>query len=313
MTTLNNRRYTFLVTSLLLSLPAYASCGSAFCHLNTNWDIQGVWDKPGIRLDLRAEYIKQDQPRSGTHNIDNAGFDEEEKRTINRNYVATLDYAFDQDWGVTVRVPFVNRSHSHILNDTGTPQAESWDFSGIGDTQVLGRYNLFRDETDNAGIRFGLKLPTGAINETNANAVRAERALQPGTGSLDGIVGAYYNHRVGNAIYFAQVNWQSVIHARDEFRAGRQLGMDLGLNYAITPKFSALLQLNILDKARDQGANAEPDLSGARFVSISPGLSYRVFPNTQIYGMFQQPIYQNVNGLQLTSDWSAAVGLSTQF
>jgi hypothetical protein len=313
MTNLNSQRFAFLVTTLLLSLPSYASCGSTFCHLNTNWDIQGVWDKPGIRLDLRAEYIQQDQPRAGTRNIDNAGFDEEEKRTINRNYVATLDYAFDQDWGVTVRVPFVIRSHSHILNDTGTPQTESWNFSGIGDAQVVGRFNFFRDETDNAGLRFGLKLPTGAINETNMDGMPAERALQPGTGSVDGIVGAYYNHRVGSATYFVQVNWQSVIHARDEFSAGRQLGVDLGLNYAITPKLSALLQLNIVDKARDQGANAEPDLSGARYVSISPGLTYRMLTNTQIYGLFQQPIYQNVNGLQLSSDWSAAVGLSTQF
>jgi hypothetical protein len=291
------------------SLAAQASCGSAFCHLNTNWDVQGVWDKPGIRLDLRAEFIDQDQPRQRTHKIDNQGFPEEEKRTINRNYVATLDYAFNQDWGVTVRMPYISRSHNHILDGV----TEAWNFSSIGDMQVIGRYNFYRGATDNVGLRFGLKLPTGSVNKTNSDGARAERALQPGTGSVDGILGAYYNRRMGDATWFVQGSWQQVMHERDGFRAGRQLALDVGLNYAITPKLSALLQLNLLDKSRDGGANSEPTLSGAQYASISPGLSYRILPDTQIYGMVQQPVYQHVNGLQLTSDWSAAIGISTQF
>ena len=41
-----------------------ASCGSAFCLVNTNWGAQGVWTEPGWRADLRYEYINQDQPRA---------------------------------------------------------------------------------------------------------------------------------------------------------------------------------------------------------------------------------------------------------
>ncbi len=32
-----------------------------------------------------------------------------------------------------------------------------------------------------------------------------------------------------------------------------------------------------------------------------------------MYSFVQKPIYQHVNGTQLTADWSAAVGISTQF
>ena len=45
---------------------ANASCGSAFCFVNTNWSLQGIWTEPGPHFDLRYEYIDQDQPRAGS-------------------------------------------------------------------------------------------------------------------------------------------------------------------------------------------------------------------------------------------------------
>ena len=36
----------------LLPLAASASCGSAFCTINTSWDAHGAWLEPGVRLDL---------------------------------------------------------------------------------------------------------------------------------------------------------------------------------------------------------------------------------------------------------------------
>ena len=46
-----------LALALLLPLAAQASCGGAFYSLSTDWDIQGVASKPGVRLDIRAEFI----------------------------------------------------------------------------------------------------------------------------------------------------------------------------------------------------------------------------------------------------------------
>jgi len=39
------------ITALALSIPAmgYANCGSAFCNLNTDWDIQSISAKSGVR------------------------------------------------------------------------------------------------------------------------------------------------------------------------------------------------------------------------------------------------------------------------
>lgn len=51
---------------LLLPMAAAASCGSAFCSINTDWDSQAPWQDAATRLDLRMEYIHQDQLRAGT-------------------------------------------------------------------------------------------------------------------------------------------------------------------------------------------------------------------------------------------------------
>lgn len=32
---------------------AVASCGSAFCSVNTNWDLHSAVSEPGARVDLR--------------------------------------------------------------------------------------------------------------------------------------------------------------------------------------------------------------------------------------------------------------------
>ncbi len=298
---------------------ANASCGGAFCSLSTDWDVQGVSNKPGFRLDLRAEFIDLDQLRSGTHKATPAGEVDthDEVRTINRNFLATLDWNIDPDWGVTFKLPIVSRSHKHIFNaDDGAggiaPEAESWSFAGIGDVQALARYRFYAAKDSNAGVRFGLKLPTGGIHKSNGTE-EAERTLQLGSGSIDTLVGAYYNHHDGALSWFAQGLWQQAVTERDNFKPGAKMSADVGMSYSVTPDVSLMLQLNAQYKARDSGANAEPAESGSRSISISPGLSYRVTPSVQVYGFVQKPIYQYMNGAQLTSDWSAAVGINTSF
>jgi hypothetical protein len=36
---------------------AQAACGSAFCAVNTDWNVQGVYIEPGARAELRYEYL----------------------------------------------------------------------------------------------------------------------------------------------------------------------------------------------------------------------------------------------------------------
>ena len=53
----------------MLHQTAQATCGASFCMVNTNWNLQGFAPEPGFRFDLRYEYIKQDQPMSGSNKV----------------------------------------------------------------------------------------------------------------------------------------------------------------------------------------------------------------------------------------------------
>ena len=308
-----------LTTLSLVNYSAHASCGGAFCNLSTDWDVQGIASKPGIRLDVRAEFIDLDQLRHGTDKAKPAGKVDEhdEVRTINRNLLTTLDWNINPTWGVTFKVPLVSRAHKHIFNaDDGLggtdPEVEKWNFSGLGDVQAIARYRFYSDKDSNAGLRFGLKLPTGSIHKSNS-IEDAERTLQPGSGSLDTLLGAYYNYHTGNIAWFAQGMWQQSVHERDDFKPGRKLSADLGMSYSATPDLNLLLQLNLQHKAKDSGVNAEPVDSGGHSINLSPGFSYRIASGTQVYGFLQKPIYQYVNGAQLTADWSIAFGVNAAF
>ncbi len=306
----------YAVAAGLLPLPAWAGCGSALCSINTNWDAQGAWTEPGARFDLRYEFIDQDQPMSGDSRVGVGEIPREhdEVRTINRNWVATLDYAFSQRLGVSVSLPVVDRSHDHIHNDVGGPEPETWNFTEVGDARALGRYHLGETGEAGVGLLFGVKLPTGDFKVENDDGERAERTLQPGTGTTDVLLGGYYRAPAsGHGAWFAQVLWQVALEERDNYRPGDRASVDLGYRHQLNERFAALLQLNLLYRDRDSGAQAEAEDSGGHFAFIGPGLSYNLGRDTQLYGFVQVPVYQYVNGVQLTADWSLVVGLATRF
>lgn len=300
---------------------AGASCGSAFCTVNTGWNVRGVQTEPGLRFDLQFQYIDQDQPRSGSNKVavGQIPMDHDEVKTINRNWIASVDYALDDKWGVSVVAPLADRSHTHLDNDQAPPVSESWSFTKLGDVRVLGRRqwrseSLEAQRLDYFGITFGLKLPTGETKVENADGELAERSLQPGTGTTDLLLGAYFQRVLGSGMsWFADVRMQQPLNTYENYKPGAQLSLDVGLRHELGDRFSVMLQLNALHKDRDSGSEAEPEDSGGKFLFVSPGLSYAIARNFQIYGFVQLPLYQYVNGVQLTANWAAMAGISARF
>jgi hypothetical protein len=300
---------------------ARASCGSAFCMVNTSWNVQGVWTEPGARFDLRFEYIDQDQPRAGSDKVAVGQIPRhhDEVRTINRNWLATYDYTFDDKWGVAATLPLIDRDHSHIHNHHGQKLVEQWSFARMGDLRVVGRRQWQSESRESLsldffGLNFGLKLPTGDTDVRNTDGDLAERTLQPGTGTTDLLLGAYYTRVLGSgSSWFADLLVQQPLNSHDNFEPGLRTGIDLGFRYGIGDRLTLMIQLNALYKDRDKGSDAEPDDSGGKFLFASPGVSYVLAKNLQLYGFVQLPLYQYVNGVQLTADWAAVIGISVRF
>jgi len=308
------------VALLVAAGVAQASCGSAFCVLDTNWSTQGVAAAPGTaRLDVHFEFVDQKHLQSGTKRISPADdtADITELRTINRNWVSTLDYALAKNWMVSASLPVVSRSHSHIADPTGAATFEKWDFTKAGDARVLGYYRFDNEKNPvaNHGLIFGLKLPTGSYKVSNADGAVAERMLQPGTASTDAVLGGYYSAPgiYQDSSWSVQVLYQQPVSIKDEYRPGKQFQLNLGYRHPLGHEWQALLQINSLIKGKDSGVNSEPELSGSRTVFLSPGLAYSITHDLQLYSFVQLPIYRFYNGTQLSVDWAFVAGATVRF
>ncbi len=304
----------------VLLLPAVApsamACSSCGCTLNSDWASQGYTVSGGMRFDLRFDYFNQSDLRSGTGSVNPDSFElpnEEEiqRTTINRNTSLGFDYARSRKWGFNVQLPYFDRYHTTIAEDT---TALSTSHSrGIGDLRVLGRYQGFNPDAG-FGVLFGVKLPTGATDiKFNAGPVGGERVdagLQPSTGTTDALLGVY---KFGNLSpdwgYFTQALLQQPLNSHDDFKPGSGFNLNAGVRYSGWKIFNPQLQINLRSERRESGENADVANSGATLAYFSPGVNIRINAHWDGFLYTQLPIYQRVNGLQLEPDRFYSVGI----
>ena len=305
-----------------LTPAAQASCGSAFCTLMTDRYAQGSGEPHlGWSADVRLEAVTQKQLRSGTTNLDASqvtGEEAIERHTRNQNLITTLGYGIDADWSVSVRIPVVHRDHLHDLIDEQTGQAstpEQWRFTRVGDVQVLARRQFLGSSAVTSYALFGgLKLPTGSTQVTNGDGSRAERALQPGSGTTDLVFGIAGRQAMGlTDALIGQASVSQALNSREEFKPGRRMELSAGWSHAYSQNLGTVLQLNLRQRARDSGAQSEPDNSGSTTVDLSPGITVGVGHASTLYAYVQVPLYQKVNGIQLVPNSALALGWTTDF
>jgi hypothetical protein len=279
----------------------------------------GLTTESGWRLNLRYDYLNQDQVRSGTGKVSSWPVDghEQELYTRNQYLTGTIDYSSGANWGVSVQVPWIRRTHAtngfaFDGSDSGTSSTSS-----IGDVKVIGRYQGFTDEK-NVGVQLGVKLPTGSYTQTfNGGALAGEpldRGLQPGTGTTDLIAGVFHFAPLSqNWDYFDQAVAQVPMNSRADYRPGRSLNVNVGVRYLGLEKIVPQLQVNARVISKDSGINASPDDSGGKIVYLSPGVTFPVNEKVSAYAFAQLPLYQNLNGYQLAPKYTVSVGTRITF
>jgi len=325
-----NRRITpaLAVAALALSAPHRASaCATCGCTLSAD-AAMGYSAAPGWRMSFEYDYINQDQLRSGTHTASGVPNGQElEHDTLNRYFTTGLSYSPNSSWNVALLVPEVDRTHSTYGTFDSTqplPDLSNSRSSSLGDVKLIGSYQGLLP-THNLGIQLGVKLPTGHYGTavdfySGPNAgTPLDASLQPGTGSTDVIVGAYY-YRAISQDFDAFVNGQyqaAVRHHLDEpgndYRPGNSTTLSFGLRYEGSPQWVPQLQVNVLHKSPDQGALADVQNTAGTVLYLSPGLTARVLAPLHVFAFVQLPVYSNLYGTQLFPRFTASVGVSYAF
>jgi len=306
-----------VVAGAALLIPSLSSaCSSCGCTLSSDWASQGIAAEPGVRMDLRYDYLNQSQLRGGTGTVDRAGISLPSEREIEedtKNQYTTLgvDYNPNRNWGVNVQIPYINRTHTTIAE--GDTDISSSKTNKLGDVRVIGRYQGLSAD-GSIGIQAGLKLPTGAYKDNFNGGPQAgqplDRGLQAGTGTTDLLVGLYnFGSLNRDWDYFTQGMVQQPLSAKDGYKTGLSLNVNFGVRYMSFEGFIPQLQINGKTARKDSGENADVDNSGGTLVYLSPGVSAGVTKNVSVYGFVQAPLYQNVNGYQLAPRYTASLGL----
>ena len=329
------------VSALFSSVDVFA-CAACGCTLSTEWAGQGIGATPGFVTDVSYTYLDQNTLIYGSgkassaliNNLYNNG-QEIETSTKTQTVTASLTYNSDT-WGVSLQVPYLNRTHdtdgqiaagTQATNPLGSGLTTS-SGNGLGDIRVIGRYAGF-SEAKTSGLIAGIKFPTGSTNANFNGGVGAGSPLDPGlqigTGSTDIIYGAYTSGLISTYGWFVQGTVQHAVKTANDmlgnsYRPGDSYLLNSGIRYAaFGAKVTPMLQLNIARKQADTGLDIPTDVltgapvSGGTLVYLAPGASVRVGGGVSVYGFVQLPIYQNVSSLQLVPKYILTIGARESF
>jgi hypothetical protein len=207
---------------------------------------------------------------------------------------------------------------------------------GIGDTRISALHRLYKDSIHNVHLNLGLSLPTGSVTErgtifapdmTRPN-LRLPYAMQLGTGTFDLLPGVTYNGRVGDFSWGGQ--FRSEIRLEDENDEGYAWGDLYGLTgwlaYEWAPWISTSVRLDAWTQDSISGIDpnivgpvqtANPDFYGGEQVFAYFGANMvgqtGIIRGHRFAFEVGVPLYRNLNGPQLETDWNVIVGWQKAF
>ncbi len=239
-------------------------------------------------------------------------------RRLSEDIVSTKTvFGLNRDLTLALNVPYVNRR----LHRSGRPTLRS---QGLGDITLSGKYRYYQDsgvsKTTEAAVLLGLELPTGRTDRRD-DGMRLAQPLQPGSGSLDTILGTAFTHIDDRFLINADLFWK--INAKaDNFRFGDTYRFDVGAQYRIYPeRYERSDQLTVLLIAELNGSYAGRNRlhsvtqrdSGGFKVLASPGIQVILSETLLLEASLQLPIIQNLHGTALEQEYGTIAGLRWRF
>ena len=227
--------------------------------------------------------------------------------SVDKVNVVSLDFAYGltADLTIGMTMPWVERTDVRVPEDTGdgVEVARDGDSSGLGDMKVFGMWRFFEDAatTSNAGLLFGLSVPTGKDDVTDNQGERFEEEFQPGSGSWDSFLGVAYSRGFGRIGLDASVTYALINEGAQNTDLGDYLSYNMGVAYALTPdaplRWNAVLELNGLWRDKQTiGSETDPN-AGGNWLEVTPGVTL----NGRTWGAFANvglPIVNEPNGDQ---------------
>jgi hypothetical protein len=241
----------------------------------------------------------------------------------------SLAYGVTSNLTVHLQLPYLNRDTIREGHFDGVAEVERLgDSRGAGDLTVLGQYRFFNQSRVAAALYTGLKLPTGETDEVSDEGERFETEFQPGSGSVDLILGIAakkswgLNSLTGSLLYTIAGEGAQDTDLGDQFDynfayayriSGTVADEEELLGPASTHAVDLVLELNGTWRDQEETDGETNPNSGVNIIYLSPGISI-----TSAQGWFASlslgvPVVTNVKGAQDEPDGRVFVSVGTAF
>ena len=204
------------------------------------------------------------------------------------------------------------------LGEVNTTQA-----NGLGDVVVLFQYTPFSNLKRSLTLAAGPKLPLGKFNAVDPEyGLPLSPDLQPGSGSLDGILGLtfqeYHLLNVVGLTFSSSAGFRLTAPAQRfegdfTYRFGNESMIAAGLqkNFLIkTTSLSPFVFLNFRNTLQDKIDGSKVAGTGGNWLNLNPGVNIELSNRVGFNLSGEIPLYRNLNGTQLTTSYRYNIGMS---
>jgi len=243
--------------------------------------------------------------------------DDFRKRTVN-SFILEANYGISERFSVSTLFTFINQSRD--ISTYGN-LSSNLNTSGLSDGIVLLKYNIIPLSIVHQlelSVGGGLKLPIG--NSTlRSDEILIPADMQPGSGSWDGILWGYASKGFIPVIplnVFLNVSYRANGNNnrfgetfQQGYSFGNELFINLGAGYRTDIFFDFTLMIRYRNTTKDNFDGAEVPNTSGNWLYLVPGINGKLSDHITARLSGQIPVYRNLSGTQLTTSYTASLGL----
>lgn len=292
-----------------------------------------VHKKGEIMLSYRDMKMVMDGNRDGTNHVSTQGvFDQgfmvAPTRMRMDMHMIGLMYGLTDRVTAMVMVPWIDLSMDHKTRSGGNFTTRS---NGIGDVGVSGLISVFEGKRSDVTLQLGISLPSGSINQHDNTPMGRQRLpypMQLGSGTYDIISGLTYQNRGPSLAFGAQVTGLVRTGENDnDYSLGDRMTVSTWTSWEWARWISTSLRLRGEGWGDINGADptlnpamvptARTDLRGGQRADLIFGINTLghngIVAGHRLAVEFALPVYQDLDGPQLETDWGFTLGWQRAF
>lgn len=298
---------------ILYSLSINAqTCCSGGIPLSNNLGLP-VSEKGTLQIGLNYDYNNLNTLNNGTEKLD-----DDSRLRITHSILLNSSYAITNNLSVESLFTWVNQRRK--ITQFGNENLDQ--SSGVGDAVLLIKYNFPKLLGKNTDVTLGLgtKIPLGSSTETNNQGIRLNADLQPGSNAWDIIywssISKSFDFRpslsLSGRLVYRNTGTNDTYFDSSSYKFGNELQMFLNISdqfvifkSLVTPSLS----LKYRDADLDKINGFDLDNTGGNWISAIPNISINLKQNVAFSTRVEIPLYNNVDGTQLTPTYRITTGL----